>query len=184
MGEGTQVLTVAALYVGEAHGAPSVPVAELRLRVGHGVVGDRHAGPTRTRSTGEVVPNLRQFTAVSPEELGRAASAFGAPYIDPAWISANLCLTGPAAEALTSTLAPGTILRDARGEAILRVEGVTEPCLDAGRMIAARFPHLSLAAERFPRCALGHRGVHGTVLRDAAIAVGDALTLVPPAGRG
>src|SRR5260370_11654659 len=119
MPDDTATLTVAALYVSEASGVPSTPVAELRLRVGHGVEGDRHVGPTRVRGNGAVVPNLRQFTAVSPEELGQAASALGAPYIDPAWIGANICFVGPAAAALTAALTPGALLLDASGEPAL-----------------------------------------------------------------
>lgn len=184
MGEGKQTLLVAALYISEVSGIPSVPVAELRLRVGHGIEGERHVGRTRVRSTGEVVPNLRQFTAVSHEELGRAASALGAPYIDPAWINANICFAGQAAGALTARFAPGTILLDAHGEPMLRVEGVTEPCLDAGRMIAAQFPHLPIDAGRFPKCALGRRGIYGTVLQNAAITIGDYVTFAPSASQG
>jgi len=180
MPQDTRTLTVAALYISEAKGVPSTPVAELRLRVGHGIAGERHAGPTRVRGNGEVVPNLRQFTAVSPEELGRAASALGAPYIDPAWIGANICFVGPAAATLTATLVPGATLLDASGALALRVEGVTEPCVDAGGMIAARFPHLPIRGERFPKCAIGRRGVFGVALKDAAIAIGDSFTVAPP----
>jgi hypothetical protein len=180
VGEEIQRLIVAALYVSEARGTPSLPVSELRLRVGHGVVGDRHTGPTRVRGNGEVVTNLRQFTIVSSEELGRAASALGAPYIDPAWINANLCLTGPAAAALTTTLVPGTLLLATDGQPLLRIEGVTEPCVEAGAMIASQFPHLPIDGKRFPKAAMGLRGVFGAVVQDGTIAIGDRLAVSLP----
>src|SRR5262249_36766181 len=101
--------------------------------------------------------------------------------IDPAWINANLCLTGYSAAMLTTALVPGTLLLDARGEPLLRVEGETEPCVSAGSTIAAQFPHLSIDSKRFPKAALGLRGVHGIVLRDATIAIGESLVVALPA---
>jgi hypothetical protein len=173
-------LTVSALYISEAHGVVSVPAAELRLRAGYGIVGERHTGPTRVRGNGEVVENLRHFTAVCPHELGEVAHALGVPYIDPAWIGANICFSCDSLTALSATLVEGTRLLDAQGRAVLEVKGETTPCLEAGAMIAARFPLLRVAPERFPQCALGRRGVYGIVLTDTAIAIGDRFSLAPP----
>jgi hypothetical protein len=170
---GAATLTVSALYISEAHGTANAPVAELVLRSGHGIVGERHSGPTRVRGNGEVVPNLRHFTAVCSQELGEVADALGVPYIDPAWIGANICFACDGPASLTATLIEGIRLLDAESRAVLEVVGATAPCLDAGKMIAARFPLLSVAPERFPSCALGRRGVYGIILMDTTIGIGD-----------
>src|SRR5450432_3202069 len=80
------VLTVTALYISRESGAMTVQVPEIALRPHYGILGDTHAGEDWVSDTGEVVTNLRQFTAVNPRELGEAAEKFGVPYIDPAWI--------------------------------------------------------------------------------------------------
>jgi hypothetical protein len=113
------------------------------------------------------------------------ASALGVPDIDPAWIGANVCFAcdGFACDGLaafTTTLVEGSRLLDAEGRAVLEVKGATTPCLDAGKMIAARFPLLRVAPERFPQCALGRRGVYGIVLMDTAIAIGDRFGVALP----
>lgn len=173
-------LRVIGLYVKPRSGMVSSPVSALELRPEFGIVGDHHTGPTRVRSTGEIVRNVRHFTAVTPQELGAAAESLGVPYIDPAWIGANICFGYEGPEPFTASLRAGTRLYDAHGRAVLEAMGETEPCLDAGKMIAAQFPGLDVHAELFPRCAIGRRGIYGIVLEEATIRLGDTLTAELP----
>src|SRR5688500_14039327 len=91
---------VDALYLGDRSGVEKGPVNQLVLDLG-GIVGDRHYGLTRKAgsSTPEVprgteIPNTRQWSAVSPEELALIAELLGIPRIEAGWLGANLCLAG------------------------------------------------------------------------------------------
>jgi hypothetical protein len=173
-------LTVLALYVSERPGAISVPVAELRLLPNHGAVGDSHSGPTQTTDDGEVVPNMRQFTAVNPRELGIVAEDLGVPFLDPAWLKANLCLGWSADQPFSHTLTPGTLLLHNNERPVMEVKGLVDPCLKAGQIIAEQFPLLAVDAKFFPKTSIGRRGVHGIVLEEATIRIGDTFTAVLP----
>jgi hypothetical protein len=170
-------LRVIALYISPDKGPASTPVSSFEVRPNYGVVGDRHTGVMRTRSNGQVVPNLRHFTAITPQELGTVAEALGVPYIDPAWINANMVVAFDGPGPLTATLEFGARLCDASGTAIFQVEGAVEPCLEAGEIIASHFPDLHVRGERFPKCAIGRRGIYGVALVEATIRQGDVLTV-------
>jgi MOSC domain-containing protein YiiM len=175
-------LRVIALYIKPHSGVPSTPMPALELRPEFGIAGDHHTGPMRVRSTGEVVSNVRHFTAVTPQELGAAAESLGVPYIDPAWIGANICFAYEGPQPFTASMREGTRLYNSAGRAVLEVKGETEPCLDAGKMIAAQFPDLNVPATLFPKCAIGQRGVYGIVLEEAVVRLGDVLTAVVSRG--
>jgi hypothetical protein len=160
-------------------------VAELRLRPNYGVEGDSHSGPTQVAESGEVVPNLRQWTAVNPRELGEVAEDLGIPYIDPAWVKANICFGWSSADPFTQTLVPGTLLLREDKQPVLEIKGAVDPCLGMGKIIAAQWPLLALKPERFPKAAYDRRGVHGIVLEETTIKLGDTFTVVlPEAARG
>ncbi len=181
MQTGTFTLTVVSLYISESEGnVSSVPVSEIRLRPDYGIIGDSHAGKDRVRSTGEVVPNLRQFTAVHPAELGQVADALGIPFLDPAWIKANICFACLELEHFTETLIAGTMLLDTSGAKVLEVKGPTTPCLTAGDYIADRVPHLSANGRLFPKVSYGRRGVFGIALEEVSIKLYDTFTVVLP----
>jgi hypothetical protein len=173
-------LTVTALYISKESGVMNVQVPEISLRPNYGILGDTHAGEDRVRGTGEVVPNLRQFTAINPRELGEVAEKFGLPYIDPAWVKANICFACPELERFTEGLVEGTKLLDGRERAVLEIKGVTEPCIDAGEYIAAQVPHLAIDGKMFPKVAYGRRGVHGIALEDVTIKLYDRFTVLLP----
>ncbi|HLW01158.1 MAG TPA: hypothetical protein VKT82_21050 [Ktedonobacterales bacterium] len=173
-------LTVVALYLSHTEGASGAPVAELRLRPNHGVEGDSHSGSTQVAENGEVVPNLRQWTAVNPRELGAVAEDLGIPFIDPAWVKANICFGWSSDAPFTQTLAPGTLLLQDNERPVLEIKGEVDPCLGMGQRIAAQFPHLSMQAQRFPKTAYGRRGVHGIVLEEMTIRLKDTFTVALP----
>lgn len=173
-------LTVVALYLSATPGAISLPAAELRLHPRYGILGDTHAGAERVNSKGQVVPNLRQFTAVNPRELGAVAQDYGVPFIDPAWVKANICFGWSANEPFTQTLLAGTLLLRKNDRPVLEIKGAIDPCLTAGQTIAAQFPHLSVEAEQFPKTAYGRRGVYGIALDKLTIKPGDTFTALLP----
>src|SRR6185437_6607982 len=116
---------VISLYRSLTHGTMSSSVEVLHLRPDYGIVGDSHMEERNVDITGEIVPN-RHFTAVHPGELGKIAHALGVPFIDPAWIKANICFTYTGAENFTEALVPGTKLLDGQGQAVLEIRGVTD----------------------------------------------------------
>ena len=177
----TQPLTlkVISLYKSQTHGEPSVPVSSLHLRPNYGIVGDSHMEERVVNSVGELVPN-RHFTAVHPGELGKVAHTLGVPFIDPAWINANICFTCSAIENFTETLVPGTRLLDAQEHAVLEIKGVTDPCLTGGEYVAARLPHLAVKAQLFPKAAYMLRGVHGIALEEITIQLYDTFKVQLP----
>lgn len=124
---------------------------------------------------GRLIPN-RHFTAVHPGELGKMAHALGVPFIDPAWIKANICFTCSGCENFTEALIPGTRLLDARGQAVLEISGVTDPCLKGGSYVAAHWSHLGVEAQRFPKAAYLLRGIHGIALEEVTLRLHDAFT--------
>lgn len=174
-------LTVVSLYLSKTPGAISEPVPELHLHPRYGVVGDSHAGETQfDPNAGQHVPNLRHFTAVTPRELGAVAEAWGVPFIDPAWLKANICFASPDIASFTETLVDGTILSSALGRPVLEIRGPTTPCLKMGQWIAAQFPQLPVDAQLFPKLAYGRRGVHGIALEETTITIGETFIVALP----
>lgn len=163
-------LRVVALYVSRVRGTVSEPVSEIQLRPDYGIVGDSHAR--------EGMDNLRQFTAVSVAELGSVAEALGVPFVDPAWVKANICFVCPELENFTEKLIEGTTLSSADGRAVLEVKGAVDPCLDTGKTIAAQFPRFAVNPQLFPKAAYGRRGVYGIVLEEVTIKIGDIFTVI------
>jgi hypothetical protein len=173
-------LTVLALYVSETPGGISSAVSALRLLPNYGVEGDTHSGATQLTEDGVAVPNMRQFTAVNPRELGVVAEDLGVPFLDPAWLKANICFAWSGGDDFTKTLVSGTLIQRDE-QPVLEIKGAVDPCLGAGQTIAAQFPLLSVQAQQFPKKAYGRRGVHGVVVEDLTITIGDTLTATLPA---
>jgi hypothetical protein len=176
---------VAACLVTAAPGVTSQPVAELRLDFS-GVVGDRHAGPTRASTSrepwyprGTIIRNDRQVSIVSEEELRTVAAAMDLAGLEPAWIGANICTRGLPD---LSALPPGTRLTFPQG-AVLRVEAENGPCRIAGRSIAAHVPGREGLDLLFPQGAKHKRGVVASVEKPGVIAPGDNFEVRLPALR-
>src|SRR3989304_5699263 len=100
-----------------------------------GFVGDKHFGLTMKAGSsqkpypkGTEVRNVRQISIVSAEELNEIAEAMQLPVVKPAWVGANVMLSG--IERLTQ-LPPGSRLYFENGVGIV-IEGENMPCTTAG----------------------------------------------------
>lgn len=169
--------TVVAVCRSAGHAFSKPVVERVRLVAGHGVEGDAHAGATvkhRSRVAADPTqPNLRQVHLIHRElheELLRAGCR-----IAPGDMGENLTTQGLA----LLELPRGTRLRIG-AEAVVEVTGLRNPCpqLDAFRP--------GLMAAVLGRDAQGNlirkAGIMAVVLRDGAVAAGDAIVaeLPPP----
>ena len=139
-----------------------------------GVEGDRHAGEHRISSrTGEPIPNRRQWSAVSTDEVGAFCRELGVmPFADGS-LGENVRLSG----IILGDTKPGTVLEFPSG-CRLQVAGQNDPCENAAAELAATYG--PAVGRHFVRASFGHRGVVGTVLSPGAIRVGDEVTVIEP----
>jgi hypothetical protein len=158
----------------------SQAVALLELTV-HGVVGDRHFGPTlragpRQKGVprGTVLPNTRQVSLVSREENTAIAQALALVSLDFTWLAANVELEG--VPALTSWPRQTRLVFE--GGVVLVLEGENEPCRKVGRVIAARSGRPVEAT--FVRAAARRRGVVAFVETSGTLTLGESLRLLSP----
>lgn len=157
-------------------------VPELLLDWG-GAVGDRHHGITMRSNSrqrevfarGTEIRNHRQLSLIDESELAAIAAALGLDELSPGTIADNICTAG--IPSLTA-LPPLSRLVFASG-AVLMVGGSNAPCVIAGAMVEGRY---GAPAQRFPKAAINRRGITAWVEHPGAIAVGDAVTVVPPTG--
>jgi MOSC domain-containing protein YiiM len=146
-----------------------------------GFEGDRHAGMTRkadVRSPGVArgteIPNQRQVSIVSEEDLQEIARRLGVPAVEPAWLGANLSVQGigPLAD-----LPAGSRMAFSGG-VVLVVHDENNPCTGPGEALEAHYPERSGLAAEFPKKALHLRGVVASVEKPGAIARGDRIKLI------
>jgi MOSC domain-containing protein YiiM len=157
-------------------GMSPVSTPQHRLEViPEGIRGDSHAGLTRL-SKGEQVPNTRQVSIVSVEELARVAQALGIPEIEAEWIGANILLEG--LPELSAT--PKGSRLHFPGGAVLTVEQANTPCSSAGRSIQTHFPERRDLPAAFPKAAAGRRGLLAWVQQNGVISLGDAVRIELP----
>jgi len=171
------VARVAGAYVVEGRAVASTPHEELALTYA-GVTGDRHAGLTRASGPrepwyprGTPMRNERQLSIVGAEELAEIAAALDLPRLDPAWIGANLCLSGIAH---LSRLPPRTLLHFPSGAAI-RIDGDNSPCRKSGKAIMAHVPDRPDLEFSFVKVAANRRGLVGWVEREGVVRAGDEV---------
>jgi MOSC domain-containing protein YiiM len=146
-----------------------------------GFVGDRHRGFERIAAsydrdpTGTVRRNERQWSGVSIEELAMIRERLDlAQRLDPGTLGANICVEGIPA---FSRLPKGSRLVFPSG-AVLLVEEGNPPCIDIGALIASTHTTRSggpVDGRKFPRYAMGLRGVVGVVDVPGSIQVGDRV---------
>ncbi len=156
---------------------PGTPVDEVQV-TWEGFVGDRHSGLTMksTRQQkhypkGTEVRNVRQVSIVSVEDLAAVASNLGIPRVDPAWVGANLLLSGiPNLTQLPS----GSRLYFEGGVGIT-VEGENLPCTTAGGCVQQQFPDRQGITSAFPKQALGRRGLVAWVEKPGLLRRGETV---------
>ena len=177
-------------YVVEGRAVESTPHPELALTYA-GVVGDRHEGlirPSGSRepwySRGLPMRNERQISILGAEELAGVAAALSLACLDPAWIGANICLSG--IPDLTQ-LPPRTLLLFPSG-ATIRIDGDNDPCRKSGRAIMNHVPDRPDLEFGFVKAATNRRGLVGWVEREGTVRPGDEVkvrvwrqALYPPA---
>jgi MOSC domain-containing protein YiiM len=141
-----------------------------------GLEGDRHAGETRISSrTGEAIPNRRQWSAVSTEEVEDVCRELGVPPFEHGEMGENLRLAG----VRLATLPPGTVL-ELPGGARLEVSGHNDPCENAAAELGAKYG--PVVQRLFVRVSYGRRGVVGRVLAPGPVRPGDRVRVLRPEG--
>lgn len=156
---------------------PKVTVTEA------GFKGDRHAGLTRRADVrspdvprGTPIPNTRQVSIVSQEDLAEIARRLNLPTVQPAWLGANLCLKG------LGRLAdlPSDTRLAFSGGCVLVVSDENNPCTGPGEALEAQYPDRTGLASKFPKQALHLRGVVAWVETPGLIAEGESVSVLFP----
>jgi hypothetical protein len=154
-----------------------VDVVEVTLE---GFAGDKHSGLTmRANSSqkpypkGAEIRNVRQVSLVSVEELAEIAQGLSVPTILPEWVGANLLISG--VSELTK-LSPGSRLYFANGAGLV-IEGENTPCTTAGGALQEQYPEIEGLATRFPKQAIGKRGLVAWVERAGQIKKGESVVV-------
>lgn len=188
---------VEAVLLNQVGSSVSVAVSELRCFVGAGLEGDRHSGRRMVDAREDVarhigllkgveIANLRQFSAVSAEELHDISKQMGSG-ADLAYglLGENLVLSGIEN---FSSLPAGTQLTFAKASTgqprsvILYITAENNPCSRPGKNITewSADKNIRLKGETFVRSAKGRRGVVGLVKAGGMIEPGDlALVWLP-----
>jgi MOSC domain-containing protein YiiM len=147
-----------------------------------GIDGESHSGLVRASCVrvrhqypeGTEIRNTRQVSIVSVEELAGIADKMGIPELRPEWLGANLLVSGIPN---FSQIPPSTRLIFAGGASLV-VDLENSPCKYPGEIIERHHPG---HGGRFPRAAVGRRGVTAWVEREGRIAGGDAIRVyIPP----
>lgn len=143
-----------------------------------GFVGDKHYGLIRPAGSsqkpypkGTEVRNVRQISIVSAEELAEVAVAMDLAAVEPAWVGANLMVSG--VPELTK-LPSGTRFYFESGVGIV-VEGENMPCTTAGGSLQTQFPDRDDITTAFPKKAIGKRGLVAWVERPGIIRKGESV---------
>ena len=171
----------------------SQPAGKIECRVGEGVKFDRHAGRRladsreheflrQRRLKGTHIANLREFSAVSVEDLQAIGQGLDIGNVPPGLLGENLIIDGIPS---LSKLPMGTMLFFRKDKAnarasVLMVMGENEPCTEPGLAIQRFFPKPLDLATKFPRAAHGRRGVVGIVYASGTISKGDEVIVCVP----
>lgn len=156
-------------------------VSEIDVDYG-GFVGDSHSGVTRASCVrvvsqypkGTEIRNTRQISALSAEDIESIRNTMNLDILNPEWIGANLVLQGLPE---FSKLPPSSRLIAPNGTSLV-VDMENAPCRFPGDIIEQHRPGFG---KRFPKAALGKRGITMWVERIGSLKTGDVLSLhVPP----
>ncbi|SFC96625.1 MOSC domain-containing protein [Tropicimonas isoalkanivorans] len=146
-----------------------------------GLAGEDHGGLTRPSCSrvvaqyprGTEIRNTRQITLVSEEDLAAIASGIGVRTFDPAWLGANVVVSGLPD---FSHIPPSSRLQAPSG-ATVTVDMQNRPCSLPVEEIEADAPGHGAA---FRAAAKGRRGVTAWVEREGRFRIGDSLSLHIP----
>ncbi len=171
---------VEAVHIWPAGAKTPTPVAELELDWG-GPVGDRHHGLTMASDvrqkdvfpTGTTIRNHRQLSIVDLAELSNICGELGIDEIAPGVIADNICTEG--IPGLTELPRMTRLLF--AGGAVVMLGGENLPCTIAGALVEAQY---GTAAEKFPKAAMGRRGVTGWVEHPGGIHAGELIEVRLP----
>jgi hypothetical protein len=180
---------------------PGSILSSVRERVGvtfHGFDGDQHSGIVMASGSrtpfyphGTEIRNSRQVSIVSAEELAEVAALLELSELPPAWLGANLLVSGipnltllPGMTRLffSSPATAGSATSGAsRGSgAVLLAQGENHPCSTAGAEVARQSGVPGLAAE-FAGAARHRRGIVAVVERPGEICKGGRVVIdLPP----
>ncbi|MBX2884246.1 MAG: MOSC domain-containing protein [Granulosicoccus sp.] len=147
-----------------------------------GFAGDIHSSLTRSSCVrvktqypqGTEIRNVRQLSIVSSEELDTIAQKMQVSNVDPAWVGANLLLSGISDLTL---LPPGSRLIFSGGVSLV-VDMENEPCKYPGEIIDRHFPG---RGKYFVKAAIGRRGITAWVERGGCLKTGESVSVhMPP----
>ncbi len=142
-------------------GVPKYPQPEVIVGQ-YGIEGDWHAGPMRTRSNGEVVPNRRHISLVAKEVFDDLNRELGTdiPY---GGFGENVLVEGMGD---LSDIAEGDLLRFSSGVE-LEITGQNDPC-----------KNLMVYDNQVPKRAYGRRGVLAVVKATGRVKPGDTVSVI------
>jgi hypothetical protein len=170
---------------------------------GEGVAGDRHSGALRGVGARESdlryygypkshrIANYRMFSAVAQEDLDGIATAMNLPGIPHGCLGENLVLQGipnltqlPAHTKLVfhDPLPEGSTEKPL-ATCVLVVCEENKPCIHPGNVIQSKYPEIEKLAGKFPKAAIGRRGVVGTVYVSGSIRPGQSVQVLVPKQR-
>jgi len=150
-----------------------------------GFIGETHGGLTRPSCSrtrlqyprGTTIRNVRQISALSAEQIGEIAAGLELDTLEPAWLGANLVVEG--IEDFSGLPPSSRLIADDGTSLVIDMENA--PCRFPGEIIERHRPG---HGKRFPKVAIGRRGVTLWVERPGQLAIGDRLRLhVPPVVR-
>jgi len=172
---------VEGLYI-KPKGEEAQAVEKVNVSWG-GFEGDKHFGQTRLSSSrqkpypkGIEVRNTRQISLVSVDEMTQIAAGLGVPKLEAEWLSANVLLSG--VEELTK-LPSGSRIHFETGVGLV-VEGENPPCTTAGGIVQENYPDQDGLTSKFPKQAIGRRGIVAWVERPGTISPGEKFEVHHP----
>jgi hypothetical protein len=149
-----------------------------------GFEGESHSGLTRESCVrvkqqypvGTSIRNTRQISMVSLEELQQVAKALDIAAIAPAWLGANIGVSG--IPDFTS-LPPSSRLIFEGGVSLV-IDMENEPCVYPARVIDGHYPG---HGKHFVKHAKGRRGITAWVEREGQLSHGEFFTVHMPSTR-
>ncbi len=152
--------TIVAVCLKAEKGVPKLPQDEVTVGE-HGIEGDFHAGPLRTRGDGEVVSNTRHVSIVAKEVFDDLNKELGTD-IPPGGFGENLLVEGLGD---LGEIKEGVVMRFSSGVE-LEVTAQNDPC-----------KNLMVWHDLIPKKSYGRRGVLAVVKTQGKLRPGDTVSV-------